>query len=113
MLRCQSFRIRLREDGEIEEVEVEGGLKLVAVGKKRKGSQVTGEQRTERSIKRGEKKGGVGESTWRGEPYKERERNASSSSCAKSHARRNEAMGAKVATKMGFACPNLDALIAQ
>lgn len=83
-------------------MEVEGGLKLVAIGKKRKGSQVTGEQRTERSMKRGEKKGGVGESTWRGEPYKERERKASSSSCTKSHARRNGAMGAKVATKIGI-----------
>lgn len=74
---------------------------------------MTGEQGTEKSIKRGGKKGGVGESTWKGEPYRERERKASSSSCTKSHVRRKGAMGAKVATKMGFACPNLDALIAQ
>lgn len=59
MLGCQSFRIRLREDGEIEEVEAEGGLKLVAVGKKRKGSQVTGEQRTEKH-EEGRKEGWCG-----------------------------------------------------
>lgn len=64
-------------------------------------------------MKREEKDGGVGESTRRGEPYKERDRKASSSSCTKSHARRKGAMGAKVATKMEFACPNWDALIAQ